>query len=127
MIDYHRLKYDGRTNSINGIRYRYSSLTNSLSFYGISFLVANVSAKKKNVKVTMHADVNHERAHVHVGDHEASFAIDDGSLLVGQCDSKVQRDVETWINNHRTDLLALWDTIKDGKPRDELIKKIKNN
>lgn len=127
MIDHSKLKYDGKTNSINGIRYRYSSVSNSLSFYGISFLVASVPSKRKFVKVTMHADVNHERAHIHVGDHDASFAIDDGSLLVGQCDSKVQADVERWIRNHREDLLELWDTIKDGRPRDEIIERIRNN
>ena len=125
MIQIERLHFDGRVKSMNGIRYRYSRKSHSFAFYGVSFLVDTIRCKKKSIKVTMHADVNHERAHIHVGEHEASFDIQDGSLIVGECDNRVRKDVQKWIGNHREDLLQLWEIIKDGRDREYIISRIR--
>lgn len=127
MIYPEQIRLDGSVNSVNGIRYRYSKTTHSMSFYGVSFLVGNIPYRKMSVKVTMHADVNHERPHIHVGNHEASFDIKNGTLIVGECDNSIHKEVQRWIERHRDDLLELWSIIKEGRDRSGTIEKIRKN
>ncbi len=62
----------------------------------------------------MHPDINHDRPHVHINEHGASFAVDTGELLAGNCDNNTRRLIENWIARHRDDLNQLWNIIKRG-------------
>lgn len=69
--------YDGRFHYLNGLSFYYCKRDSRISFY-----VDTVSVKKqKKVRIDMFEEPGHGRPHVHVGKHNASFAIDDGSLL----------------------------------------------
>lgn len=79
MINTRTIKYDGRQrNHQNGLTFYFTRQGQVLNF-----LIDFIGDRKRKVKVTMHADVNHGRPHVHIGDHGASFAVDNGELLVG--------------------------------------------
>ena len=121
MIDTQNLKYDGRQrNYQNGLTFYFTRHGQILYF-----LIDVIGDRKKKVKITMHADVNHGRPHVHIGDHEASFALDNGELLVGNCDAKTCKLVKNWIARHKEDLLQLWDTIKRGERYQPVVQRIK--
>lgn len=75
----------------------------------------------------MQADNNHERPHVHINNHGASFAIDTGELLAGDCDFRTRNLIENWIKRHRSDLLQLWQVAKQGESRQFLVERIKRN
>ena len=62
----------------------------------------------------MEPDVNHERAHVHINEHNASFDVDTGELMEGECDVRTRQTVQNWILRHKGDLLELWDIAKAG-------------
>ena len=63
----------------------------------------------------MFKEQNHGRPHVHVDDHDASFAIDDGSLLCGECDNQTTKAVQGWIEKNRETLNELWDALQKGE------------
>lgn len=119
MIDVKKLRYKGKLNYQNGLSFYFKAQGRVISFY-----VANVYDKKKKIKVTMQPDPNHKRAHVHVDKHDASFAIDTGELLAGQCDNKTCSVVGDWINKHRQALLELWDIAKNGADYKPMVEKI---
>ena len=123
MINTNNLIYDGRVwNYQNGLTF---SINNRGTCF--SFLVAVVGDKKRTVRVTMHPDVNHARPHVHINEHGASFAIDNGELLAGACDNKTRKLIEDWIARHREDLEQLWDIVKRGERYESAVKRIKQN
>lgn len=123
MINTNNLIYDGRKrNYQNGLTF---SIDKRGTFF--SFLVDVVGDRKRTVRVTMHPDVNHARPHVHINEHGASFAIDNGELLAGACDNKTRKLIEDWIARHREDLQQLWDIIKRGERYEPAVKKIKQN
>lgn len=110
MIDIGNLKYDGRQrNHQNGLTFYFTKKCQMLSF-----LIDVVDDKKRKIKVTMHPDINHDRPHVHINEHGASFAVDTGELLAGNCDNNTRRLIENWIARHRDDLNQLWNIIKRG-------------
>lgn len=110
MIDIGNLKYDGRQrNHQNGLTFYFTKKCLMLSF-----LIDVVDDKKRKIKVTMHPDINHDRPHVHINEHGASFAVDTGELLAGNCDNNTRRLIENWIARHRDDLNQLWNIIKRG-------------
>lgn len=119
MIVVKKLRYKGKLNYQNGLSFYFKAQGRVISFY-----VANVYDKKKKLKVTMQPDPNHKRAHVHIDKHDASFAIDTGELLAGQCDNKTCGMVGEWINKHRQDLLELWDIAKKGADYKPMVEKI---
>ena len=121
MIDPRNLKYDGRQrNHQNGLIFYFTRQGHVLSF-----LIDVIGDRKRKIKVTMHPDINHGRAHVHIDEHGASFAVDNGELIVGNCDSKTRKMMKNWIARHREDLLQLWDTIKKGERYQPVVERIK--
>lgn len=123
MIDIRNITYDGRRrNHQNGLTFYFTRRARVLSF-----LVDVVGDRKRKIKVTMHPDINHGRAHVHIDEHGASFAVDNGALLAGECDIKTRRLIEDWIIRHRKDLLQLWDIVKRGERYEPVVYRIKRN
>jgi len=93
MINTRTIKYDGRQrNHQNGLTFYFTRQGQVLNF-----LIDIIGDRKRKVKVTMHADMNHGRPHVHIGDHEASFAVDSGELIVGNCDAKTRKLMKTGL------------------------------
>lgn len=121
MIEVSDLKYDGRQrNHQNGLTFYFTKHCHMLSF-----LIDVVKDRKRKIKVTMHPDINHDRAHIHINEHGASFAVDTGELLAGGCDTKTRLLIENWITRHRDDLYQLWDIVKRGGDYQPSVKKIK--
>lgn len=114
--------YDKELNYQNGLKFYFED-----HGHIISFLIDVIGDRKRKVKVTMHPDINHHRPHVHLGEHDASFAIDSGELLVGECDNKTQKIVEKWIERHRDDLLDLWDIAKRGEDYRPQVERLRYN
>lgn len=113
MIDIRFLKYDGRQrNYQNGLTFYFTRQGHVLNF-----LIDVVGDRKRKIKVTMHPDSNHVRAHVHLDGHSASFAVDNGELIAGNCDTKIRKLIGNWIIRHQEDLFQLWDIIKRGEKR----------
>lgn len=75
-------------------------------FYGIVILMYFYDNKQ------------HNRPHIHAeyGEHEASFAIDDGSVLSGSLPNSQTRLVQAWIEIHRDSLMANWKLAINGEP-----------
>ena len=46
----------------------------------------------------MHPDINHDRPHVHIGQHDASIAIDTEELLAGDCDKRTLSTITSTKN-----------------------------
>ena len=92
MIDIKKLRYKGKLKYQNGLLFYFKAQGRVISFY-----VDDFYHKRKKIKVTMQPDPNHKRAHVHIDKHDASFAIDSGELLAGQCDNKTCSVVGEWI------------------------------
>jgi hypothetical protein len=75
-------------------------------FYGILILMYFYDDKK------------HHLPHVHAeyGEHEASIAIKDGSVLSGSLPSSKLKLVQAWIEIHREDLMVDWKLAVAGEP-----------
>ena len=115
-------KFNGKLNYLNGLSFYFSGHGQVISFY-----IDDVKTKKRKIKIIMHDDPNHGRAHVHLKDHKASFAINDGSLLAGNCDVETQKVVKKWIHRHKADLLDLWNVVKSGGCHVPKVKTIQRN
>jgi len=77
MIDIRFLKYDGlQRNYQNGLTFYFTR-----QGYVLNFLIDVVGDRKRIIKVTMHPDSNHIRAHVHLDGHSASFAVDNVEMV----------------------------------------------
>lgn len=122
MIEISNLKYDGRQrNHQNGLTFYFTK-----NCHMLSFLIDVVDDRKRKIKVTMHPDINHNRPHIHINEHGASFAVDTGKLLAGDCDNKSCKLIESWITQHREDLYQLWDIVKRGRDYQPVVKKIRH-
>ena len=75
-------------------------------FYGIFILMYYYDDKK------------HSCPHIHAeyGEHQASIAIDDGSVLAGSLPQAKMKLVQAWIEIHRENLLADWKLAVAGEP-----------
>lgn len=75
-------------------------------FYGILILMYFYDDKK------------HHRPHIHAeyGEHEASIAIEDGTVLSGSLPSSKLKLVQAWIEIHREDLMVDWKLAVAGEP-----------
>ena len=75
-------------------------------FYGILILMYFYDDKK------------HSCPHIHAeyGEHQASIAIDDGSVLAGSLPQAKMKLVQAWIEIHRENLLADWKLAVAGEP-----------
>lgn len=121
MIDTRNLNFDGRRrNHQNGLTFYFAKRGHVLSF-----LIDVIGDKKRKIKVTMHPDSNHGRAHVHINEHGASFAVDTGELLAGECDHQTRKMMKDWILRHQKDLLQLWNIIKRGERYQPAVEKIR--
>ena len=60
----------------------------------------------------------HRTPHIHAeyGEHEATIAIEDGSVLGGNLPPAKMKLVQAWIEIHREDLLADWKLAVSGEP-----------
>ncbi|MHB1956409.1 MAG: DUF4160 domain-containing protein, partial [Sulfobacillus sp.] len=54
--------------------------------------------------------------HAIYGEHEASFAIDDVSVLAGQIPPRAAQMATEWAVAHREELLANWDKARRAEP-----------
>ena len=102
MIDIRKLKFNGKLNYQNGLSFYYKDHGRFISFY-----IDDIRVRRRKIKVTMQPDPNHGRAHVHLDNreyHDASFAVDTGEMLEGNCDRETQGIVKDWIRKHRRDL-----------------------
>ena len=63
-------------------------------------------------------DKKHSCPHIHAeyGEHQASIAIDDGSVLAGSLPQAKMKLVQAWIEIHRENLLADWKLAVAGEP-----------
>ena len=122
MIDIRRLRFDGKFNYQNGLRFYFTR-------YGhfISFLVQEIGDRKRKIRVRMEPDVNHERPHVHIDEHGASFDVNTGELMEGKCDARTQHSMQEWIHRHRKDLLELWYIAKRGRDYRPHVKRIQED
>lgn len=102
--------FDGKLHYLNGLNFYYSKKETRFTFYVDSVPVN----KRRRARIDMFKELNHARPHVHVDEHEASFAIDDGSLLCGECDNKTTKKVQDWIEKHRDALMELWTALNEG-------------
>lgn len=122
MIDIRRLRFDGKFNYQNGLRFYFKR-----NGHVVSFLVQEIGDRKRKIKVTMLPDPNHDRAHVHIGEHGASFAVDTGELLAGECDNRTRQSVQKWIHDHKEDLLELWKIVKAGGDYHPRVRRIRDD
>ncbi|VFM97954.1 MAG: protein of unknown function (DUF4160) [Candidatus Kentron sp. G] len=75
-------------------------------FYGILILMRFYDDKKHNLP----------HIHAEYGEHRASIAIDDGSVLSGNLPPSKMKLVQAWIEIHREDLLVDWKLALAGEP-----------
>lgn len=63
-------------------------------------------------------DKRHKTPHVHAeyGEHYATLAIADGSVLAGALPSSKMKLVQAWMEIHRDELLADWTLAVTGEP-----------
>ena len=75
-------------------------------FYGVLILMYFYDNKKHNMP----------HIHAEYAEHEASIAIEDGSILDGSLPSAKMKLVQAWIEIHREELLANWKLAVSGEP-----------
>ena len=117
-----KLRLDGKLNYHKGLSFSFSR-----NNHVISFLIDTIDDRKKKLRVTMHPDINHDRPHVHIGQHDASIAIDTGELLAGDCDNRTLATVQSWIARHRGALLELWEIVKGGGRYEQAVERIRRD
>lgn len=126
MIDKSRIIFEyGKLNYQNGLIFYFEGNGRIISFY-----IDDVPGRKRKIKVKMQPDPCHRKAHIHLDDHglhDASFAIDTGTMMKGDCDAATQRVVKDWILRNKEDLQELWDIAKRGHPYRKVIKRIRQN
>src|SRR5436309_586466 len=80
--------------------------------------------QKEHVKVRMRPETNHALPHFHIEykkQYAASYQIDPLQRLAGDMPKQYEEKVWDWIVEHRTELLATWAALKDGKDVRELV------
>lgn len=117
-----KLRLDGKLNYYNGLSFSFSRQN-----HVISFLIDTIGDRKKKIRVTMQPDINHERPHVHIGQHGASIAIDTGEILAGDCNNRTLATVQDWIIRHRRGLLELWDIAKGSGQYEQAVERIRRD
>lgn len=103
--------YDGKLHYLRGLNFYYSKKEFRLSLYVREI----VGKKRKTTRIDMYKEQNHGRPHVPVDDYDASFAIDDGSLLCGECDNQIIKTVQKRIEKNRDTLNELWEAFQKGE------------
>ncbi|MBN2315372.1 MAG: DUF4160 domain-containing protein [Sedimentisphaerales bacterium] len=70
------------------------------------------------IQMYFYDDKKHSYPHIHAeyGEHHASIAIADGSLLGGELPPSKMKLVQAWIEIHREDLMANWRLAVSGEP-----------
>lgn len=107
---------DGKFHYVGGINFYFAKEDFRFSFY-----VSDVFyRRRKKIRVDMFHEPKHNRPHVHIGNHDASFAIDDGSLLVGECETKAEKFMTEWIGKNKDTLLKMWDALQNGLSEDTI-------
>lgn len=122
MIDFGKIRFDGDLNVQNGLRFYVSSRLRI-----ISFLIETIGVRKRKTRVTILQEPNHDRPHVHLDGHKASFAIDNGEKLAGHCDGLTQLIIRRWIRRHRSDLFQLWNFVQKGEDYNPTLKSIRED
>lgn len=101
---------DGKFHSIKGTSFYYSKRESRISFY-----VGSIEVKKKKIRVDVYKEQNHKRPHAHIEDHKASFDLRDGSLIEGECNPRVQKAVQDWIQKNSIVLNEIWTALQNGE------------
>lgn len=70
------------------------------------------------IQMYFYDDKKHSCPHIHAeyGEHHASIAIADGSVLAGELPPSKMKLVQAWIEIHREDLMADWRLAVSGEP-----------
>jgi len=120
-VDISKIKYDGSLNSIDGLFFYYSRGNGTFCF-----LIQTIGGRRK-IKIEMQPDINHQRPHIHIENHKASFAIDNGEILCGKCrNSREEKVIRQWISDHRHDLIQLWNVVSSGQDRADSINTLRS-
>lgn len=81
----------------------------------------------EDITIRMDASLNHSRPHLHldygVNKNAASYAVDDGSWLVGI--RKYDRPMGSWVREHRATLMKAWTKLRSGKDTSLIVAKLK--
>jgi len=57
-------------------------------------------------------DENPPHVHIKGSDFAAKLRISNGDLLAGGAPNKILRQARRWVEEHRADLLAMWDELQ---------------
>ena len=57
-------------------------------------------------------DENPPHVHIKGSDFAAKLSISNGDLLAGGAPNKILRQARRWVEEHRADLLAMWDELQ---------------
>ena len=70
------------------------------------------------IQMYFYDDKKHHCPHLHAeyGDHHATLAISDGTILAGNLPAAKMKLVQAWMEIHRDDLLADWKLAVNGEP-----------
>ncbi|MGX8007816.1 DUF4160 domain-containing protein [Mesorhizobium sp. ORM8.1] len=81
------------------------------------------------LKLRMDANRNHGRAHLHIdyhhSKHMASYAIDNGELLVG--DGSYDHVVKPWIAEHQANLMQVWRDLRANGVDDAIVAELRGS
>ena len=82
-----------------------------------------------DIKIKMYQEKGHAKPHVHIDygidKHAASYAIPEGTRLVGNLSRKYDKSIGLWIQENQELLLQLWSQAQEGKPIESIILQIR--
>lgn len=116
MININEIKRNGEINYADEFTFRYEETQNG---YSVCITITTIKLGNKPLILKIKPDINHMMPHIHFGDHIASFAIDNGMCIAGECSAAIKNRIGSWIRSHRSDLMVLWNDLKKGKPYEE--------
>jgi hypothetical protein len=81
--------------------------------------------KRKNMSIKMYKEIGHLLPHIHIDygkqHHVASYAIDSGRRIAGSLSPKYDSDVSNWLERNREKVIAIWNSLQDGKSHEHLL------
>ena len=88
-------------------------------------------AKLQNIKIKLYQEANHSMPHIHIDygkqHHAASFSIQTGERIEGDLPKKYDETVNSWIADHRTHVLEVWNLMQAGINPHPLIAELYKN
>ena len=87
--------------------------------------------RHNGICVRVDGDLNHGRPHVHIDHgtnrHTASYAIDDGTRLAGDLESRWDKSVRQWIASNRPELRQVWDGMRGAGDFSSVVAELKGS